>query len=109
MAASSLAIWWEKPRSKSIVAYSTIGVCQGEAVLGTSRSSGKLDSRSKAGRYLAIKWPRKHSMYPTPKGDRILEGAEARLHEESLGMMTDLLADGDVDFGVPAFDGLLTV
>ena len=31
-------------------------------------------------------------------------GAERRLYEESLGMMTDFLADEDVDFGVQAFD-----
>ena len=43
-------------------------------------------------------------MYSTPKGDRILVGAERRLFEESLGTMVDLLADGDADFGVPEFD-----
>ena len=32
-------------------------------------------------------------MYPTPKGDRILLGAERQLYEESLGMMADLLAE----------------
>lgn len=43
-------------------------------------------------------------MYSTPKGDRILEGAERRLYEESLGMIVDFLADGDAQFGLPAFD-----
>jgi hypothetical protein len=43
-------------------------------------------------------------MYPTPRGDRILLGAERRLHEESLGMMVDHLSIIDCDFGVPAFD-----
>jgi hypothetical protein len=45
-------------------------------------------------------------VYPTPKGDRILLGAERQLYEESLGMMADLLADGDTDFGVLVFDDL---
>lgn len=43
-------------------------------------------------------------MYQTPCGDRILEGAERRLYEESLGVMVDFLADGDFDFGVALFD-----
>ena len=46
-------------------------------------------------------------MYPAPGGDRILEGAERRLYQESLAMMTDLLADGDMDFGVSKFDEML--
>ena len=45
-------------------------------------------------------------MYPTPKGDRILLGAERQLYEKSLGMMADLLANGDTDFGVLVFDDL---
>lgn len=43
-------------------------------------------------------------MYQTPCGDRILEGAERRLYEESLGVMVDFLADGDFEIGVTLFD-----
>ena len=45
-------------------------------------------------------------MYPTPGGDRILQGAERRLYVESLGMITDFLASGDMEFGIPVFDQL---
>jgi hypothetical protein len=45
-------------------------------------------------------------MYRTPEGERILLGAERRLFEESLGMMVDLLSEGDTDFGVQPFDEL---
>jgi hypothetical protein len=45
-------------------------------------------------------------VYPTPKGDRILLGAERRLYEESLGMMVDQLSIIDSNFGVLVFDDL---
>ena len=45
-------------------------------------------------------------MYQTPSGERVLLGAERFLFESTLGMMVDLLGDGDFDFGVPAFDQL---
>ena len=45
-------------------------------------------------------------MYWTPDGERILQGAERRLFQESLGMVGDLLSDGDCDFDVQVFDEL---
>jgi hypothetical protein len=45
-------------------------------------------------------------MYHTPAGDRILEGAEARLFIESLAVVVDLLTDSDCDFGIGPFDDL---
>lgn len=44
-------------------------------------------------------------MYPTPGGDRILLGAERRFFSNHLAIV-DLLADGDVEFGVAPFDEL---
>jgi hypothetical protein len=45
-------------------------------------------------------------MYHTPNGNRVMLGAERELFETSLGMMTDLLCDSDVEFGLAAFDEL---
>lgn len=45
-------------------------------------------------------------MYHTPGGDRILLGAERRLFTQSLAMIADLLAEGDMEFGVIPFDEL---
>lgn len=45
-------------------------------------------------------------MYKTPGGERILQGAERQLFQQSLGMMVDLLSDGDIDFDVFTFDQL---
>ena len=45
-------------------------------------------------------------MYPTPGGDRILDGAERELFTHSLSMIVDLLADGDMEFGVTPFEEL---
>ncbi len=45
-------------------------------------------------------------MYHTPGGERILLGAERRLFTQSLATVVDLLADGDMEFGVTAFDEL---
>ena len=45
-------------------------------------------------------------MYHTPRGDRVLHGAERRIFTQSLAMIVDLLAQGDADFGVTPFDEL---
>ncbi len=45
-------------------------------------------------------------MYRTPKGERILLGAERQLFQESLAMMVDHLSVDDCEFGVPVFDEL---
>ena len=45
-------------------------------------------------------------MYHTPRGDRILLGAERRFFIQSLAMIIDLLAAGDMEFGVAPFDQL---
>ncbi|MEA1949745.1 MAG: hypothetical protein U9N87_00045 [Planctomycetota bacterium] len=45
-------------------------------------------------------------MYHTPKGIRILLGAERKLFEQSLGMIVDFLATGDLEFGIELFDQL---
>jgi len=45
-------------------------------------------------------------MYHTPRGDRILLGAERRFFVESLGTIIDLLATDDMEFGVAPFDEL---
>jgi hypothetical protein len=45
-------------------------------------------------------------VYHTPGGDRILLNAERGFFAQSLGMIVDLLADGDMDFGVMPFDEL---
>ncbi len=43
-------------------------------------------------------------MYHTPKGVRVLLGAERRFYEQSLGMIVDLLATGDMGFDIELFD-----
>ena len=43
-------------------------------------------------------------MYHTPKGIRILLGAERKFFEQALGTVVDLLATGDMDFGIELFD-----
>ena len=45
-------------------------------------------------------------MYHTPSGDRVLLGAERRLFMQSLGMIVDLLATDDMEFGIDPFDQL---
>ncbi len=45
-------------------------------------------------------------MYHTAQGDRTLQGAERRLFSQSLGMIVDMLRDGDVVVEVPLFDDL---
>ena len=45
-------------------------------------------------------------MYPTPNGDRVLLGAERRFFTQSLGMIVDLLATDDMEFGIDPFDQL---
>ena len=45
-------------------------------------------------------------MYHTPGGDRILLGAERRFFTQLLAMVVDLLAEGDMEFGVIPFDEL---
>jgi hypothetical protein len=52
--------------------------------------------------------PRKRGVfvYQTPGGDRVLLDAERRFFTQSLGMVVDLLSEGDMDFGVMPFDEL---
>jgi len=45
-------------------------------------------------------------LYHTPYGDRILLDAERSLFTHSLGMLVDMLAEGDLDFGVASFQQL---
>jgi hypothetical protein len=45
-------------------------------------------------------------MYHTSLGNRILLGAERHLFSACLGMIVDMLADDDTDFGLEAFDTL---
>lgn len=45
-------------------------------------------------------------MYHAPGGDRVLLDAERRFFTQSLAMIGDLLAEGDIDFGVIPFDEL---
>jgi hypothetical protein len=45
-------------------------------------------------------------MYRAPLGDRILLDAERHLFSDCLGLVVDLLTDGDSDFGFEAFDNL---
>jgi hypothetical protein len=49
-------------------------------------------------------------MWWTPEGERVLQGAEARLFREALGMIVDMVRDDDNEelwqFGAPPFDKL---
>ena len=50
-------------------------------------------------------------MWWTPNGERILQGAEAALFREALGVIADLVCDDDEDFGwkfgAPPFDAMM--
>jgi hypothetical protein len=45
-------------------------------------------------------------VYHTPGRDRILRSAEGHFFTQTLSMIVDLLADGDLEFGVTPFDKL---